>query len=132
MPHLFYPKEFRKRVINFEKFGPQFAWLPVETIQKMFEVTTQYAHIPTSSVLWKYFKSLFPERNVSRQHEPVTTDMVYSDTLAVDNGAKAAQIFVRTESLLMDVYGMKSDKQFVNTLEDTIHDRGMPTRLLSD
>jgi hypothetical protein len=30
----------------------------------------------------------------------------------------------------MDVFGMKTDKQFVNALEDIIRERGAPTRLL--
>ena len=85
-----------------------------------------------STVLKKHFKSPFLALNVHRCNEPVATDTVYSDTPAVDNGATAAQIFVGTKTLLTDVYGMKSDRQFVNTLKDNICDCGAPTRLLSD
>ena len=58
--------------------------------------------------------------NVRRRNEPVATDTVYSDTPAIDDGSTSAQIFVGTETLLTDVCGMKSDKQFVNTLEDNM------------
>jgi hypothetical protein len=42
-----------------------------------------------------------------------------SDTPAVDSGVTAAQIFVGRESLVADVYGLKTDKEFVNILEDS-------------
>jgi hypothetical protein len=49
--------------------------------------------------------------NVHRCDEPVATDTVYSDTTAVDSGA--AQLFVGTETLLTDVYGMKTYKEAI-------------------
>jgi hypothetical protein len=39
---------------------------------------------------------------------------------------------VGTETLATDAYGMKSDKEFVNTLSDQIRERGAPDKLLSD
>jgi hypothetical protein len=47
-------------------------------------------------------------------------DTVFSDTPAVDSGVTAAQMFVGRESLVANVYGLKTDKVFVNTLEDNI------------
>jgi hypothetical protein len=58
--------------------------------------------------------------HVKRLNEPVATDTVSSDTPAVDCGVASAQIFVGSESLVADVYGLKTDKEFVNTLEDNI------------
>ena len=66
------------------------------------------------------------------RQEPIATDTVYSDTPAIDDGSKVAQIFVGTTSLVTDVYGMKTPKQFVNTLQDVIRTRGVPTKLISD
>ena len=43
---------------------------------------------------------------------------------AVDSGVKQAQVFEGRDSLVADVYPMKSGKQFVNTLEDNIRRRG--------
>jgi hypothetical protein len=85
-----------------------------------------------STTLKKHFKSPFPAMNVHRRDEPVATDTVYSDTPTVDSGTTSAQIFVGTETLLSDVYGMKADKQFVNTLEDNILERGAMSKLISD
>jgi hypothetical protein len=41
------------------------------------------------------------------------------DAPDIDGGETCAQIFVGTETLVTDVYGMKTEKQFVNTLEET-------------
>ena len=78
----------------------------------------------SSTVIKKFYKSPFPACNVLRRDESVATDTVYSDTPAVDDGATCAQVFFGTKSLLADCYGMKTDKEFVNTLEDNIRKRG--------
>ena len=70
--------------------------------------------------------------NIPIRHEPVATDTIFSDTPAVDSGVKQAQVFVGRDSLVADVYPMKSVKQFVNTLEDNIRRRGAMDKLLSD
>jgi hypothetical protein len=64
--------------------------------------------------------------------EPVATDTIYSDTPAIDCGITSAQLFVGTKTHTADVYPIKSDKQFVNTLLDNITQRGAPTKLISD
>ena len=70
--------------------------------------------------------------NVPRRHKPVATDTIFSDTPAVDSCVKQAQVFVGRDSLLADVYTMKSGKQFVNTQEDNIRRRGAMDKLLSE
>ena len=80
----------------------------------------------------RHLKSRNPALNVPRKHEPVSTDTIFSDTPAVDSGVKQAQVFVGRDSLVADVYPMKSGKQFVNTLEDNIRRIGAMEKLLSD
>ena len=80
----------------------------------------------------RHLKSRNPALNVPRNHEPVATDTIFSDTPAVDSGVKQAQVFVGRDSLVADVYPMKSGKRFVNTLEDNIKRRGALDKLLSD
>jgi len=58
--------------------------------------------------------------------------MIYSDTPAIDYGATCAQIFVGQQKLVAKVYGMKLDKQFVDKLEDNVHQRGAMDVLISD
>ena len=117
---------------DFEVLRPKFAWLPADVIQKTFDVTTRWATSVEHLPFRKHFKSRFPAFNVYRRNEPVATDTIYSDTPAVDNGATSAQVFVGTKTLVTDVYGMKTDKEFVNTLQDNIRKRGAMDKLVSD
>jgi hypothetical protein len=59
-------------------------------------------------------------------------DTVYSNTLAIDSGDMYVQLSIGTESLVTDIEGMKTDKQFVNTLEDNIWCCRAPTKLILD
>ena len=94
--------------------------------------TTQYTRLPTGTTLKRTFKSPNPALNVTRRNEPVACDIVYSDVPAIDDGSIATVIFVVTDTQVTDVYGIKSDKQSVNTLEDNITYRGAPHKLNSD
>jgi hypothetical protein len=116
---------------NFELPSPLFGWAPANTIKRTLNVTTQYAHGRVSDTLKQHWRSRFPAYNVKRRNEPVATDTVFSDTPAVDSGVNAAQIFVGRESLVVDAYGLKIDKEFVNTLEDNIRERGAMDKLVS-
>ena len=80
----------------------------------------------------RHLKSRNPSLNAARRHEAVDTDNIYSDTPAVDSGVIQAQPFVGKESLVSDIYSMRSGKQFVNTLEDNIHRCGAMDKLISD
>ena len=131
-PLLNKPRTIKKVEPDFVALRPFFAYQPVEAIMHTWHNSTQFARVPMSTHLKRHFKSPFPAHNVTRRNEPVATDTVYSDTPAVDNGATVAQFFVGTESMVCDVYPMKTDKQFVNTLEDIIRRRGAPTKLVSD
>jgi Reverse transcriptase (RNA-dependent DNA polymerase) len=117
---------------DYELLRPFFAWAPSETIRRTIGVTTQYARGRVSDTIRQHWKSRFPACNVHRRNEAVATDTVFSDTPAVDSGVKAAQIFIGRTSLVADVYGIKTDKEFVNTLEDNIRERGAMDKLISD
>ena len=80
----------------------------------------------------KQFKSRFLAFNIPRRSEEVATDTIFSDTPAIDSGVTMAQIFVGKRTLVTDVYPFRSQKQFVNTLEDNIRFRGAMTKLISD
>ena len=68
----------------------------------------------------KTYCSPFPALNVKQRSELVATDTVYLNRPAIYDGATCAQVFVGTKTLVSDVHGMKSDKQFINSLEDNI------------
>ena len=84
------------------------------------------------NIMKRHLKSRNPALNVPRRHESVATDTILSDTPAVDSGVKQAQVFVGRDTLVADVYPMKSGKQFVNTVEDNIRRWGAMDKLLSD
>ena len=115
---------FKVQDPDYKKLRLLFGWMNTKTIKKTFESTTQYARIPHGTILKKHYKSPFLALNVKHCDEPIAMDTVFSDTPPIDGGEMCAQIFVGTETLLTDLYGMKNEKQFVNTLEDNIRERG--------
>jgi hemerythrin superfamily protein len=117
---------------DYGQLCPHLGWLSIDAIKKMFERTTQLARMPMSTILKKRYKSPNPALNMRPSDEPVATDTIYSDTPAINCGITSAQLIVGTKTQTADVYPIKSDKQFVNTLLDNITQRGAPTKLISD
>jgi hypothetical protein len=116
---------------DYNLLRPFFAWAPAETIRKTIGVTTQYARGRVLETIRQHWKSRFPACNVRRRNKAVATDTVFSDTPAVDSGVKSAQLFIGRKSLVADAYGVKTDKEFVNTLEDNIRERGAIDKLIT-
>ena len=117
---------------DYDKYRIYFGWVNTDTIRDTFKNTTQWGASIGTYPMKRHLKSSNPALNVPRTHEAVATDTVYSDTPAVDSGVKEAQLFVGKESLVSDIYPMRSGKQFVNTLEDNIQRRGAMDKLVSD
>jgi hypothetical protein len=115
-----------------DQLRPIFGWSAADLIKKTFEHTTQYAHLPTGTMHKKAYKSHNPALNVYCRQEDVACDIVYSDVPAIYDGSTDAVIFVGVNTQVTDVYGIKTDKQFVNTLEDNIIQCGAPLKLISD
>ena len=81
---------------------------------------TQMGQLSNAVHLKKHYRSPNPALNVQCHQEPVATDYVYGNVLAVDDGSMRAQIIVGMESEVSDAQGLKSPKQFVHSLEDNI------------
>ena len=112
---------------------PFFAWTSPSSIQDTFNVTTRHGIAPyTQDYIKKHFKSRNPVFNIPRRSEAVATDTIFSDTPAVDDGSTMAQFFCGRDTLVCDAYGIKSTKQFINTLSDSIRKRGAMDTLISD
>jgi hypothetical protein len=126
------PTVVSKREPDYDQLRPFFGWIRPVIIKKTFQHTTQYARLPAGTLLKKVYKSPNPALNVFCRQEDVACDIVYSDVLAIYDGSTAAVIFVGTSTQVTDFYGIKTDKQFVNTLEDNIIQRGAPMKLISD
>jgi hypothetical protein len=112
--------ETRPSIRDYEKLKPFFAWASADTIKRTILGTTQYARGKVTDNIRQHWKSRFPACNVHRRNEAVATDIVFSDTSAVYSGVKAAQLIIGSKSLVADVYGIKTAKEFVNTHEDNI------------
>jgi hypothetical protein len=81
----------------------------------------------------KHYKSRFPALNLHRRHEAVAMDTIFSDVAGINSGGcKAVQIFVGVLSLVTDVYPMRTDGEFLQTLEENIRKRGAMDKLLSN
>ena len=62
----------------------------------------------------------------------MATDTVFSDTPAIPDGSTMAQFFVGKDTLVCDASGIKSQKQFINTLYDNIKTRGAMDTIITD
>jgi hypothetical protein len=118
---------------NLDDLRSKFGWAPTDIIAPTLSATTQFARqiIRTNGVRQNFW-SRFPALNVRGRQDAAPTASIYFDTPAIDDGSTNAQLFVGHKLLIADVYGMKSDKEFVNTLEDPICSRGAMDSLLSD
>jgi Reverse transcriptase (RNA-dependent DNA polymerase) len=127
------PIESTAQTPNYERFRPYFLHVPAEKVRKTFDATTQFAgNIISGKNILQTLKAPYPALNVPRRNEPVATDTVFAEEPAYYGGATMAQIFVGRKSLVVDIFGMTSEKQFVNTLEDIIRKRGAMDKLISD
>ena len=112
---------------------PLFAWTSPSSIKDTFNVTTRHGTAPnTTNYIKKHFKSRSPVFNIPRCSDTVATDTIFSDTPAVDDGSTMAQFFCGRDTLVCDAYGIKSTKQFINTLSDNIRKREAMDTLISD
>jgi hypothetical protein len=51
------------------------------------------------------------------------------DTPAINDGSTGAQFFVGTQTQVCDIYGCKTDSEFLRTLQENVRLRGAPTKL---
>ena len=125
-------RDVKPEATDYDKYRLYFGWANTDTIRDTFKHTTQWEDSTEAFPMSRHLKSRNPALNVPRRHEAVATDTVYSDSPAVDSGVKQAQLFVGKESLVSDIYPMRSGKQFVNTLVDNIQRQGARDKLISD
>ena len=112
---------------------PFFAWTSPSSIKDTSNVTTRHGTAPhTQDYIKKHFKSRNPVFIIPRCSEAVATDTIFSDTPAVGDGSTMAQFFCGHDTLVCDDYGIKSTKQFINTLSDNIRKWGAMDTLISD
>ena len=118
---------------DWKTLRPYFGWQSEQVIKNTYNVTSRFGGtIPQHDYLKKHFKSRNPVFNIPRRNEAVATDTIFSDTPAINDGSTMAQFFVGRDTLVCDAYGIKTQKQFINTLYDNIRFRGAMTTLITD
>jgi hypothetical protein len=117
---------------DYDALRPNFLYKSDETIKKTFERSTQMARIPMSQHLPTWYRAPNPAMNIPRRNEDLLTDYIYSNVSAIDDGSTGAQVFFGRDSHVGNVYGLKSEGHFPNTLQENIRQRGAPNRLISD
>ena len=115
-----------------ELFKPLCNWTPSDMIKETLHRSAQHARTLAYSLMKKPYHSPFPALNGKHRSVHVAKDTVYCNTPVTDNGSTCAQLFVGTKTLLIDVYGMKSDTRFVNSLEDNVRQSVAMDKLTSD
>ena len=108
---------------------PFFAWTSPSSIKDTFNVTTRHGTAPHTQ---DYIKSTLNLAILFLTSPDAVKDTIFSDTPAVDDGSTMAQFFCGHDTLVCDAYGIKSTKQFINTLSDNIRKRGAMDTLISD
>jgi hypothetical protein len=124
----------KKKPIDYEKFRPYFLDVPIDKIRQTFKVTTQFAtNVMSGPNIMQTLKSPYPANNVLRRNEPVASNTIFAEVDAIGtNGQRMAQLFIGRKSLVIDVFGMNTTKEFINTLEDVIRKRGAMDKLITD
>ena len=118
---------------DWKTLRPYFGWQSEQVIKNTYKVTSRFGGtIPQHDYLKKHFKSRNPVFNIPRRNEPVATDTIFSDTPAINDGSTMAQFLIGQDTLVCDAYGIKTQKQFINTLYDNIRFRGAMTTLITD
>ena len=114
---------------------PNFAWAPVERIKATLDATTQYYRATVHHPFRKHFKSRFPAANVRHLNEWVSTDTIFSDVPAHDDGipghggSTMLQLYAGIDSHYLAGYPMSSESDMPSTF---IRQTGAPLGLMSD
>ena len=102
--------DFKSETPDYDKCRPYFGLVNTDTIRDTFKQTTQWGVSVGTYPMKMHLKSRNPALNVPRRHDTVDTDTVYTDTPAVESGVKQAQLLVGKDSLVADIYPMRSGK----------------------
>jgi hypothetical protein len=106
--------------VNYESYRPKLGWLPLEIVKCTFGATTQLANsIPIHYPFHEHYKSWTPALNRRRLQEKFATDTLFASTPAL-GGITCAQIYTGLTSHYTAVYGMTSESQGPETLEDFV------------
>ena len=120
------PTQVKEEDRDWDHIQKCLGWKPMDVCEKTLKATTQYARNTLCLPLQDHYKARFPALNVQRLNETFATDTFFSSCKAL-GGYTCAQIYIGKTSILTEVFGMKSESQMRETLQDFIRKLGGPT-----
>ena len=122
----------KKQPPDYETFWECLGWLPIDTIKRTFDATTQLAGtLPLQLPLRQHIKARFPQLNQCQLAETFATDTLFSSTPGLE-GITCAQLFVGKSSHFTSVYGMWTESKGPTALQDFIREHSIPNILCND
>eukprot|EP00536_Pseudo-nitzschia_multiseries_P014547 jgi/Psemu1/39086/gm1.39086_g len=99
-PHIQSPTD-----MDYLTLKPFFGWVSIARIKATFNNSTQYGSLSISSDgnIFKRFQSPQPAMNIGPFNDDVLSDVIYSDTPAINGGSKLAQVFFGRKSHIIHV-----------------------------
>ena len=125
------PTRMRPKPPEVERIRQCLGWKPHEVVEKTMKATTQYVRNSLRLPMRQHFKTRNRALFVNRLRETVCTDTFFSSVKAL-NGETCVQLYVGKTSALTEVFGMTSESQMYETLQDFIIKWGAPNCLFSD
>jgi hypothetical protein len=116
---------------DWDKLQACFGWKPIDRIKTTLLNTTQLAKNVIRLPMRQHFKTRYYDLNVRRLQEVYATDTLFSSEKSIE-GYNCAQLYAGKSSRLLALYGMRSENQMPETLEDFVREVGAPKGLLSD
>ena len=124
-------KSVRASMEDAVKLQPYLGWRPLEVVQRTLENTTQLAHQLISTPMKDHIMGLYKFLNRPRLDEVVATNTFFSSARNV-TGATCAQVFYGLSSHFVNVYGMASEQNRPDCLDDFLRKEGAPNDIRSD
>ena len=115
---------------DLEKAQARLGHIPLDTVTRTLNATTQDARENARLPLRHHLKSRFP-LNRPRIREKVDTDTWFSSVTAI-GGETCVQLFVFRESEFIKPYGMRSESEGPSRLQDLIREIGAPFHIHND
>ena len=98
-------------------------WKPISVCEKTLKVTTQYAKNYLCLPMRDHYKAQFPALNCKHLNKIYATDTFFALSKALC-GYMCAQLYVGKTSMLTEAFGMKSENEMKDTLQDFIRKWG--------
>ena len=122
-------KNVKKEPPDMEHVSKCLGWKPISVCEKTLKVTTQYAKNYLCLPMRDHYKAQFPALNCKHLNEVYAMDTFFASSKAL-GGYMCAQLYVGKTSMLTEVFGMKTENEMKDTLQDFIRKWGASTLIV--